>query len=366
MPGTAELAYFAKLISDSIPASDTIVEPASLGLSDDQYLKRLDYHGITLLAAHKGRLPDPLLAKAKQRRAMMAANETLKKTALIELFDAFDEAGLSCVLFKGSALAYTLYPQPWLRPRSDSDVLINPKQIDKFAAVFSRLGFEKQFAIEGKYVSYQSSFSKALAGQSTVHIDLHWRINNRQSLSKSYTVEQLSRDGQTLPTLANNTVAPNHVDSLLIASLHRLGHHQSEERIIWLYDVHLLANSLERSQWQTLVKKAQDKRLCAVTLDALQTSNHWLKTELPDFVIEGLQTNQHEISRIFLQRDLPEWRYFLSDLASMPSLRAKLGLMRENIFPNPNYVKQQMNSNSAVAAYIKRFIRGVKRVMNIG
>ena len=360
-PSEEELAYFAGLISAGNPNPHN--DPPAHLSDPDYYLKRLDYHGITLLAAEYGCLPAELETPIQQRKAMMVANNVLKQSALIELFDAFAMEGLSNgVLFKGSALAYSVYKHPWLRPRTDSDYLIDKADLPAYSDVFRSLGYEKLFALEGDYVSYQSTFSKPLAGDSFMNIDLHWRINNRQSLARTFTVKELKRKGRVLNSLTANITIPNPVDSLLIAALHRLGHHQNEERLTWLNDIHLLASDLDEEQWRNLVSKARQKQLCAITLDALSVCSALLMTEVPEWVVNELSLVQNESSRVFLQRELPEWRYFLADLRAINGWRGKLSLLRENVVPDPDYVRRQMQTNSAIKGYVRRFIRGLRRV----
>jgi len=363
IPSIQELRQFAELIA---PAADNTSAKARITLAPEEYVKCLDYHGITLLALQTGRLPETVAALLNQRKALMVANDDLKQRALIELFNAFAAAGLRrSVLFKGSALAYSIYPKPWLRPRTDSDVLIDRDDFAEFEDVFYQLGYQKLFAIEGKYISYQSTFSKHLAGQSAINIDCHWRINNRQTLAKSYTVDQLLENGNSLTTLSNNIVIPSNVDSLIIACLHRLGHHLNDERLTWLHDIHLLANELTGEDWQTVIKQCKDKQLSAITLDALQLCKDLFNTPVDQLVIDELSrlSAVREPSQIFLQRDLAEWRYFWHDLKAMDKLADKLRLIIENLIPSPSYVRQQMKTKSAFVAYFMRFTRGLRRII---
>lgn len=356
-PELAELKRYAGLIQAGRAVAELNHEP--------DLIDKLDYHGIALLALEQHSLPVSVTAELSQRRAMMVANEQLKKHALQELFAAFDAAGLNqIVLFKGSALAYSVYPQAWLRPRSDSDCLIDKQQLPQFAEIFYQLGYQKLFAIEGQHIHYQSTFSKALAGKSAINIDLHWQINNRQILAQSYQVEQLLADGGGLPNLSSSIRIPHAVDSLLIASLHRLGHHVREERLTWIYDVHLLASTLTEHDWLTLLTKSKDKKLAAITLDALQLSHELFNTPLPQEAIQQLSDAAllTEPSQLFLNRELSEWQYFWHDLKALPSNSAKLQAIWENIMPSPSYVKRQMGTQWAVIAYAKRFIRGIKRL----
>ena len=300
---------------------------------------------------------------------MMVANEALKRDELESLFNAFNSAGLESVLFKGSALAYSIYSQPWLRPRSDNDILIQADDLSKFDEVFRQLGYQRLFAIQGKYVSYQATYGKALVGDSVMNIDLHWHINNRQLFSDTYTSQELIGRGQRLFKLNNAPLKhpiniPSSVDSLLIACVHRAGHHNKEERLAWLYDIHLLANSLTLEQWHDLSELAISKKITAIALDAMMTSRDYLGTNLDEAAVTRMQNNSlpNEPSSIFLNRSLSEAHYFWSDIKSLPTLTAKLGFIRETVLPSATYVRQQMNTKSAILGYIRRFYRGLKRV----
>jgi len=329
-------------------------------------LEQLDYHGITMLALHAGRLPTRLADQACKRKVMLVASEVLKQEALITLFDGFKAAGLShCVLFKGGALAYSHYPEPWLRPRSDSDCLIDQRDYKAYSGVLESLGYQKQFAIAGRYVSYQSTFTKNLTAKSSMNIDLHWRINNRQCLAKAFTVQELMKDGHISTRSTTEIHTPCAVDNLLIASLHRLGHHPYDERLIWLYDIHLLAENLSNEEWLSLLSKARQKKIAAITLDALRCCEQLFGTNIPYHANLELAAGGAEPSQIFLQRNLPEWRYFLNDLRSLDGLAAKFGLIKESVFPDPEYIRQQMKTRSVVLGYVKRFVRGIKRVSGV-
>jgi len=361
-----ELRILAQLISDTERQDEQ-----QFGLDKiadaDKFIERLDYHGITTLALDKNRLSSDVSQRLKSRTALMVANEALKSNALIELFESFVTAGLNnTILFKGSALAYSVYPQPWLRPRSDSDLFINIDERAAYEKVFFELGYQKIVSIEGDYVSYQNTFGKKLSGQSYLNIDLHWRINNRQILANSYSVTQLLSESRELIELSAAIKIPCAVDNLIVASLHRLGHHQDEERIVWLYDIHLLANSLSPSEWNSLVHRTGEKALSAITLDALEYCQRLFGTVIDAEILRSLQTNarQPEPSQFFLKRGLAEWRYFLHDIKALKSWRERSGLIIENLFPNPSYIRNQMGTKSALLGYLKRLFRGLCRILS--
>lgn len=336
-------------------------------LSDQDLLDALDYHGITLLAAEHNALPSTLKPMLRQRKAMAIANESIKQSALTQLFDAFTAAGLNSIMFKGSALAYSVYKKPSLRPRSDTDVLISPKDKTLFDRVFAEQGFNKLFAIEGNFVSHQSTYGKHLLGKTYLNIDLHWQINNRQMFAHTFSATSLSHTSEKLGQLGDAKLTrpieiPSSINSLLIAAIHRAGHHNKEDRLAWFYDIHLLASSLNESQWLALTDSAIEKKIAGITADALLISQRYFASNLDTRAMGKLQNIQGEPSRIFLHTNLSERRYFWADLQSLKSTSEKLRFLQETLIPSPSYIRTQMGTRSALLGYAKRFIRGVKRV----
>ena len=61
--------------------------------------------------------------------------------AVQEIFDAFDEAGISYMPVKGCIMK-KLYPKPELRSMGDADILIRPQEHDRIRPVMEKLGFE--------------------------------------------------------------------------------------------------------------------------------------------------------------------------------------------------------------------------------
>lgn len=376
-PAQEELRYLASLITPTPESQNSTSECVQQGseakpvykpnsLSDANIIERMDHHGITMLALVAGRLSDNITQKLKPRKALMIANSTLKLTVLNKLFEAFKNAGLrQCILFKGVALAHSYYPQPWLRPSSDTDCLIAPNDRVKFDKLFEKLNFTKLLAIDGELVSYQSTYGKKLPGKSTLNIDLHWRINNRQTLAKTYDISELSERGTSVASLGHSIIIPSAVDSILLACLHRLGHHANDERLIWLYDIHLLINTLNEDDWEEFCLLNEDKHVAAITLDALTTCQDLLKTQIPSGPLKTLRklAKRNEPSQLFLQRNLSEWAIFKEDLKALGSLKLKIQLVTETLFPSKDYIRAQMGTQNIYKGHAKRFIRGMIRAL---
>jgi hypothetical protein len=89
-------------------------------------------------------------------------------------------------------------------------------------------------------------------------------------LAGLFSYEELRARAQPLPELAPQAFAACPVDALLLACMHRCGHkqapyyvdgvaHYSGDRLIWLYDIHLLAVKLTSVEWHQFIDRATRK-----------------------------------------------------------------------------------------------------------
>ncbi len=349
-----QLLELAKLITGEPPRQAVTTE----------YIDAIQFHGIGALV-YEYNSDSALLEALGTQKPLMAAAEALRLNELKRLFEAFRRATLSrYIVFKGTALAYTVYPKPWLRPRSDTDILIERSQLDQFAAVFATLGYQRQFGISGELVSYQCTFGKHLPGNATINIDVHWCISNRQCIAKAVSFDDIFTDALSLEALSKNTPVPAPYDALILACAHRLGHHHTEERLAWLYDIHLLAESLNEDQWQHFKRRSMAWKLSLLCADGISESQRIFATDTPKALLDDL-TNIDPInqpSHIFLQRELPAWKIFISDIQSLSTLGQRWRFVMETAFPSPTYIRQKMSTSSALWGYILRACRGVKRL----
>ncbi|MEN8190452.1 MAG: nucleotidyltransferase family protein [Thermodesulfobacteriota bacterium] len=78
-----------------------------------------------------------ILAKRHQHQA------EVRSRMLGEIVDHFAENGLTPLILKGAALAYTLYPDPALRPMRDMDILLHPDEVDRGQELLRQFGFQQ-------------------------------------------------------------------------------------------------------------------------------------------------------------------------------------------------------------------------------
>jgi len=338
----------------------------------EETLPLLEHHGLGTLIYENQNLKEnsanieaTIIKEAKASIAMAVANESLKFSEFTKIVDSLTDAGLDdFVIFKGWALAYSVYEKPWFRPRTDIDILVEHSEVIAYHELLIANGFKREFAIEGDLISYQSGYSKPLSQYSTIYIDLHWRVSNRQCIASAFDVKEIIRNATQIKGGIPNFKTPSKADSILLACQHRLGHHHREERLIWLYDIHLLAESFDDIEWSDFLKKTKKLKLAHLSYDALNSSEALFSTEVPRNVIEALtlQKKEYEPSALFLNRSLSNWQILKSDVSALDGLLKKCSFIKQTAFPSQEYIKEKMATKSAFWGYLKRAYLGFYRM----
>ena len=218
-------------------------------------MSRSRYHGVDVLlnerlAAVKN--PPPTVIETLRLRSIAEASWEMRDSQILsQVLDALARHGVGALLFKGASLAYSTYPNPSTRMRSDADLLIESEARPIAEQCLASLGFVADLIAADDLASYQRSFVLATAGGGAHVIDLHWKINNSALLARCFQFDELAARSTPLPRLGAKAVGAGTADALLLACMHRKTHeqdpyyvngdaHHGDDRLIWLYDIDLL------------------------------------------------------------------------------------------------------------------------------
>ncbi len=243
----------------------------NLGVADgDELMAAAERHGVAALLAARcaDAPPSPFLDRLRASARGDAVWELGHRRALLDALSALAAAGVEPVLFKGTALAYSLYPNPVLRTRGDTDLIVPQHERERVTAVLQSRGFSPVDAT----ASYQTCFAHR-GPDGAQEIDVHWKINNSEVLSRLFTYQELRAEAVSLPGLAPDALAASPVHALLLACMHRGAHRHNPyyvsgepqtggDLLIWLYDLHLLAESFGERDWRSFIARAE-RRVCA-------------------------------------------------------------------------------------------------------
>ena len=294
---------------------------------------------------------------------LAAARELAAARDVSRLCGAADGAGLDLILLKGTALAYTHYPQPHLRPRNDIDLFVRQTDIGCAEAVLSSLGFARAPEADAELWTAQRHYLKT-SPAGTAHVDLHWRVVNPQVFAGALAFDDVWARAVTVAPLGPfaRTLAP--ADTLLLSCVHRVAHHQDRLNLLWLWDVHLVASALSTGGWEQFLAAAASARVRGVCARGLSLAHECFGTAIPESVRQTLRAAPDEAAASFLGEGLRTVDVARADLAALTSWRRKLALVREHLCPPLVYMRLRYPGCPAALlpfAYVHRVVRGAPK-----
>jgi hypothetical protein len=175
------------------------------------------------------------------------------------------------------------------------------------------------------------------------------------------------------PALGASARVPATVDALLLALIHPVMHHRNQRRLLWAYDVHLLARGLGPRDFRELVAHAMDKRIAAVCTQGLRGAQEWFGTVIPREVAVHLAAAPlgEQPTAAYLTPARTWSSETAANLRGLARWSDRLRLFREIAFPSPTYMRQVYGVGGSglgrallPALYLHRGVRGVWRVMS--
>ena len=271
--------------------------------------------------------------------------------------------GAHPLLFKGAALAHSHYPHSWLRPRLDTDMLVSPSSTASVFEALRTLGYERTTSTSGALVIAQASFTRTDVFGVTHALDVHWKIANRQVIARVTSHGDLASRSVAVPALGEAAREVSPADALLLACLHRAAHHRDSEELLWLYDIHLIAERLTSGDWTCVVAAARRGEVQTICHRGLALAVDYFGSPVPRQVMDVLARARDEPSSIYVSKNLRLVDGLLSDLRSL-SVRDRVRLVAEHVFPPAEYIRKKYgitSRRSLLVFYARRIAAGVPR-----
>ncbi len=270
------------------------------------------------------------------------------------------------MLFKGTALAYTLYQAPHLRPRLDTDLFIERADLDAVTRKFVELGYSQPAYCDGELLFGQVMFTKTDALGIDHVFDVHWRVSTQSVAARLVTFAELSAAAVDVPALGRGARSVGPAHALLLACVHAVVHHRNAERLIWIHDIHLLVSRLWPAELEEFVRLAIAGRVAAVCAHSLSVARTRLGTSIPDRLLRQLSEGAvDEPSAAYLEPGR-SWRHEqASNMAGLTGWTDRMQLAREVLLPSPAYMRKRyrlrpgpLGTVLLPALYIHRMVRG--------
>jgi len=297
-------------------------------------------------------------------RAALAV-DCVRQIETASVFAALGSRGVRALTFKGAALARQCYPAPHARPHTDTDLLIDPRDLASAEDVFARLGFERQQETSGRLVSHQRHYGKRDRHGVFHAFDVHVKISNRHALADRVAFAELWERRVALPPLGPAAATVGASDALVLALVHRAGHHPGSRDMLWIYDLHLLAGALtaaEQTEFERLVR-ARGLRLLA--REGLESARDCFGGAAADRLAARLAERRGERDEVpVIAPRSSETDLLRLDLQALATWRDRGRLVREHLFPSPGYMRGKYGIESALllpALYAWRVVAGAPR-----
>ena len=349
-------------------------EPGAMPSDEAVLLEAARAEGVLALCHHQlRRAPawtacSETLREALTRHAYQAvAVELMRAAELRDVLAALAQADLPVLLLKGAALAYTLYPEPHLRDRCDTDLLLPSRdEAERACRVLQTLGYQRPNAVSGELIIHEIGCHKTSPSGLIHALDIHWRLNNAALLSERFTFAELAAAAMPIPVLGPHAHSLGLVHALLLACMHRVAHlpEGNADRLIWLYDIHVLVQSLSDAQWQSVMTLAEERGVCGPCLDGLRTTQTAFETVVPDEVWGRLRTGADREGWFNPRLARKRWRLEWLNFRALPSTAARLRWLSQHLFPDADFMRRQYGFRHPLGLpwfYGVRIARGIAK-----
>lgn len=283
-----------------------------------------------------------------ERRALSV--DCVRQAELARTLREFDEAGVRALLFKGAAVAHTHYPAPHVRVRADTDVFVPLEDLPALEAVVRRFGYTRPAETSGDLVSYQSHYQKVDRYGVAHAFDVHWRVSNLQALAHCVTHDELWRDRVPVSSMGPFAATVTAPAALLLALVHRAGHHPGSRNLLWMYDIHLLDSRLTAEERRSFEDAVRARGLGRIAAEGLAASRQIFGGEPSENTEPARPWTQAEVLRL--------------DLQALRGWRARGRLLREHLLPSSSYMRAKYGVRSNVmlpALYVWRVLNGMPK-----
>ena len=361
-----EAALIARALRD--PAS---APPAPASVDMSRLLATATRHRVLLLAGWllraAGRLidwPSEFVEAFHRSERDAIAIDCLRHAELARVLEAMQAADLRVLLFKGAALAHTHYPAPHLRPRADADLLAASTEMPTVASSCCGSDTPARTRPLGAWSPTKATTSRSTATVSRT-LDVHWKISNLQALADRITHEDVWRNRVGLAAFGASASTAGDAHALLLALVHRAGHHPGSRNLLWIYDLHRLATGLSAAGMGQVHDIAAARGLSSIAADGLMLARDTFGTVGVEPLVEALRAaTPRRPEAIVVQGPWTLARLLRLNLAALPGWRARARLLREHLLPSPSYMRARYRVTSDLllpSLYVWRVLAGAPK-----
>ncbi len=282
------------------------------------------------------------------------------RNATARVLRAYRDAGIPIICMRGVAVSELLYPQPYLRPHTDIDIL-----------------FDKQHLIMAKQVAGNVLHYRPINAYpmlfklGDIPLDLHIepigaeRIRAWKHITPLHVKDffNYAKDGE----LAGERAKVVHPRVMLpYLCFHALKH--SFDRLIWLYDIALLAKQVEEQElWDEILQGITEYKLERPCFYALSYVATHMNAPVPAYILEQTKPNMGLVEKRLFKRFMNHKviPYMAERLFSrmLPNFKLKLEFWRETIYPREEIRTQIAGGGCIKCNFIRTRLKQIGRAL---
>lgn len=346
----------------------------------DQLIDRMAFHGIALVllqdSASLISWPRKVLAALREEARGQSFWELGHREVTAGLIEALTAAGVQGIFTKGTALAYSAYPEPAMRRRGDSDILISTGARKRVTRSLRASGFRRV----GDRRPLQESWAIDCRFGFTHEFDVHWRINASPLLARALEQGGIGTRSIPLPRLVNGARALAPADNLVLVAINRASHQIfgyrvndaqlfDQNRLIWALDVDLTCNAFDATDWQHLLETARATGTAPLVHSALAFAEARLGTVIPVAFSRTLAAEPGDAKLMRFLSKLGGLERLRLNLEACPTLRPKLHMLRYSLFPRSERMRERFPDTAhwpVAALYARRMWSGLRPLWRPG
>lgn len=275
------------------------------------------------------------------RVASMEMDKQLEKILL-----AFKQEQIRVLVMKGPAIAWSVYPDPVMRPYDDIDLLVLPKQFVKAREVMETLGYKCEAKIFGtsKDVQFEEHFHYQGSSIKKLLVEIHWDLHRFYGAKQDIVLDDLFHNAIIVNTPAFSFETFNPVDALLYMVSHAGLSHTEDIRLTWICDITRIVSRLKAPEdWRLLQLRSVGWGIRLLLEKFMKMAQVWNNLKIPnEFADFSLWPKPS-------QDELALWPHITQknkNVISMLKLRIpgnldfseKMRLLFRLIFPMPEHV----------------------------
>jgi len=320
-----------------------------LNTNSEEFLQFCRHHGVQSLVYDLMRnqeewetWPQEIRLALEQSSRVGVAADLLRAHYLARILSQLSSTGVRSLLTKGEALAATHYTTPGTRVRCDSDVFISMDDVELAMQAAQEAGFR---IVSPVYKSHQFTVVRPEEFSHLFEFDIHWRILNNPRYARVLSFDEAFASSEELPGASQSRVL-SPANALLLACMHRFASEfHDRDRLIWIYDIHLLVSAMSPNQLVDFAAKAVSQNVQITCQDGLNKSSEYFGTVLSTEVMDRL--GESEMPRTLIRRySESSLGLLVDDWINLPGSKPRHALLSELFLPSVDSLMDRYGKNN--------------------